>query len=420
MTPSSANDFLLDLFNAAVAASHPSQTLHKYLPKDRTGKALIIGAGKGAAAMAQAFEEHWQGPIRGLVVTRYEHGADCKHIKVIEASHPVPDAQGTLAAEETLALIDSAAEDEQIFCLLSGGGSSLLSLPAPGITLQQKQAVTKSLLRCGANIDEINCVRKHLSAIKGGRLATRCGNRKVITYAISDVPNDSPDVIASGPTVADPTTLQQAQAILTKYSIDTPDNIQQWLANPENETPKREELNQNLHYQIIATPIDALEAAASVARQHDIEPLVLGDCIEGESSEVAKVFAGIARFTADHNKPRPKPCVILSGGETTVTVKGNGRGGRNAEFLLSLFHVLAGHPNIYALACDTDGIDGTEDNAGASFAPNTYQQAKELNLSSGDFLANNDGYTFFKHLDKLIITNPTRTNVNDFRAILIL
>lgn len=420
MTPCSANDFLLSLFEAAVAASHPSQTLHKHLPKERTGKALIIGAGKGAAAMAQAFEEHWQGPIRGLVVTRYEHGADCKHIKVIEAAHPVPDAQGTLAAEETLALIDSAAEDEQIFCLLSGGGSSLLSLPAPGITLQQKQAVTKALLRCGANIDEINCVRKHLSAIKGGKLAARCGNRNVITYAISDVPNDSPDVIASGPTVADPTTRQQAQAILEKYSIPTPESIQQWLANPESETPKQEALNQNLHYQIIATPIDALEAAAAVARQHNIEPLLLGDTIEGEASEVAKVFAGIARFTANHNKPLPKPCVILSGGETTVTVKGNGRGGRNAEFLLSLFHTLAGHPNIYALACDTDGIDGTEDNAGASFGPDTHQKAKELNLNSGDFLANNDGYTFFEHLNKLIITSPTRTNVNDFRAILIL
>ena len=217
MTPSSANDFLLDLFNAAVAASHPKQTLPQYLPADRTGKALVIGAGKGAAAMAQVFEEHWQGPVRGLVVTRYEHGADCKHIKVIEAAHPVPDAQGTLAAEETLALIDSAAEDEQIFCLLSGGGSSLLSLPAPGSSLPQKQAVTKALLRCGASIDEINCVRKHLSAIKGGRLAARCGNRKVITFAISDVPNDSPDVIASGPTVADPTTREQAQAILIKY-----------------------------------------------------------------------------------------------------------------------------------------------------------------------------------------------------------
>lgn len=420
MTPSSANDFLLALFETAVAASHPSQTLPQYLPADRTGKAVVIGAGKGAAAMAQVFEEHWQGPVRGLVVTRYQHGASCKYIKVIEAAHPVPDEQGTLAAEQTLALIDSAADDEQIFCLLSGGGSSLLSLPAPGISLLQKQAINKALLRSGASIDEINCVRKHLSAIKGGRLAARCGNKKVITYAISDVPDDSPDVIASGPTVADPSTRTQAKAILKQYNIETPPNIQQWLDTVDSETPSQEMLGENLHYQLIATPVDALDAAAALAREHGIEPLVLGDTIEGEASEVAKVFAGIARFTAKHNQPTPKPCVILSGGETTVTVKGNGRGGRNAEFLLSLFNDLKGHPNIYALACDTDGIDGTEDNAGASFSPETYREAKEQNLDSKDYLANNDGYTFFKHLNRLIITTPTRTNVNDFRAILVL
>lgn len=420
MIPSNPDAFLNALFQAAVAASHPAQTLAQYLPEDRSGKALVIGAGKGAAAMASAFEKHWQGPVRGLVVTRYEHGESCQQIEVIEAAHPVPDAQGTLAAEKTLALIDSAQADEQIFCLLSGGGSSLLSLPAPGISLQQKQAVNKALLRCGASIDEINCVRKHLSAIKGGRLALRCGERSVTTYAISDVPNDSPDVIASGPTVGDPSTRQQASAILAKYNIAVPDTIAQWLANPESETPSADELGQHHHYHLIATPYDALEAAAKLAKQHKVEPLVLGDTIEGEASEVAKVFAGIARFTAKHNQPLAKPCVILSGGETTVTVKGSGRGGRNAEFLLSLFHDLQGHDGIYALACDTDGIDGTEDNAGASFGPDTFKAAQIKGLKSADYLANNDGYTFFKQLDKLIITQPTRTNVNDFRAILLL
>lgn len=414
----SAEAFLNDLFHSAVTASHPAQTLPQYLPKENTGKALVIGAGKGAAAMAKVFEEHWQGPVRGLVVTRYEHGEECKHIKVIEAAHPVPDAQGTQAAEQTLALIDSAAEDEHIFCLLSGGGSSLLSLPAAGISLTQKQAVNKALLKCGASIDEINCVRKHLSAIKGGKLALRAGKRPITTFAISDVPNDSPDVIASGPTVADPSTREQALFILKKYAIDIPNTVQQWLENPDSETPK--DLSNHSTYQLIATPMDALTAAAELAKKQGIEPLVLGDSIEGEACEVAKVFAGIAQFTAKHNQPLPKPCVILSGGETTVTVKGSGRGGRNAEFLLSLFHTLKGQEGIYAIACDTDGIDGTEDNAGALFNPSDFIKAQALNLKSDEYLANNDGYSFFEKLNRLIITQPTRTNVNDFRAILIL
>lgn len=415
---STAEAFLHGLFETAVAASHPAQTLAQHLPQNKSGKALVIGAGKGAAAMAKVFEQHWQGPVRGLVVTRYEHGETCQHIEVIEAAHPVPDAQGTLAAEKTLALVDSAADDEQVFCLLSGGGSSLLSLPAEGISLAQKQAVNKALLKCGASIDEINCVRKHLSAIKGGKLALRAGNRPITTFAISDVPNDSPDVIASGPTVADPSTREQALAILNKYAIETPDNILQWLQSQESETPKS--LSNALNYQLIATPIDALMAAAAFAKSQGIEPLVLGDTIEGEACEVAKVFAGIAQFTAKHNQPLAKPCVILSGGETTVTVKGHGRGGRNAEFLLSLFHEIKGQAGIFALACDTDGIDGTEDNAGALFSPSDFAKAHALQLNSADYLANNDGYSFFEKLERLIITQPTRTNVNDFRAILIL
>ncbi|WP_394203191.1 glycerate kinase type-2 family protein [Marinagarivorans algicola] len=418
LTASTAEAFLKDLFSLAVAASHPAQTLPRYLPKDTTGKALVIGAGKGAAAMAKTFEAHWQGPVRGLVVTRYEHGEHCRHIEVIEAAHPVPDAQGTLAAERTLALIDSAAPDEHIFCLLSGGGSSLLSLPATGISLAQKQAINKALLKCGASIDEINCVRKHLSAIKGGQLALRASPRPITTFAISDVPNDSPDIIASGPTVADPSTREQALNIVKKYAIALPNNLANWLHNPDSETPKT--LSHNASYQLIATPIDALNAAAEFALAQGITPLVLGDSIEGEACEVAKVFAGIAKFTAKHNQPLPKPCVILSGGETTVTVKGHGRGGRNAEFLLSLFHELKGQTGIYALAGDTDGIDGTEDNAGALFSPSDYTKAQALALNSADYLANNDGYSFFECLNRLIMTQPTRTNVNDFRAILII
>ncbi len=417
LTSNTAEAFLKELFHVAVAASHPAQTLPHYLPKDTTAKALVIGAGKGAAAMAKVFEAHWQGPVRGLVVTRYEHGEYCQHIEVIEAAHPVPDAQGSLAAERTLALIDSAAPDEQIFCLLSGGGSSLLSLPVTGITLAQKQAINKALLKCGASIDEINCVRKHLSAIKGGKLALRAGKRPITTFAISDVPNDSPDVIASGPTVADPSTREQALNIMRKYSIDMPDNLTQWLHNPASETPKT---LTNSTYQLIATPIDALNAASEFAKAQGITPLVLGDSIEGEACEVAKVFAGIAKFTAKHQQPLPTPCVILSGGETTVTVKGEGRGGRNAEFLLSLFHELKGQAGIYALACDTDGIDGTEDNAGALFDPSDYAKAQALALNSAQYLANNDGYSFFEHLNRLIITQPTRTNVNDLRAILVI
>ncbi len=413
-----ADNFLKELFNAAVEASHPAQKLATHLPQDRTGKAVVIGAGKGAAAMAKAFEAHWLGPIRGMVVTRYEHGESCNSIEVIEAAHPVPDAAGILAAEKTLALIDSVREDETLFCLLSGGGSSLLSLPAGNISLTQKQTINKALLKCGAAIDEINCVRKHLSAIKGGRLAMRCANKPIYTYAISDVPFDDPSVIASGPTVPDPSTRQQALAITQKYGIELPINVADWLNDDASETPKL--LNENHHYQLIATPVDALHAAAKLAKQCGIEPLILGDAIEGEAREVAKVLAAIARFIASNNLPCPKPCVILSGGETTVTVKGTGRGGRNAEFLLSLFHELKGQQNIYALACDTDGIDGTETNAGALFTPSDWETAQKLNLNSGDYLANNDGYSFFNRLDRLIITGPTRTNVNDFRALLIL
>ena len=420
MTPSEASAFLESLFQTAVATAHPANCLEPHLPQDRTGKALVIGAGKASAAMAEAFEAHWQGPVRGLVVTRYDHGANTKSIRVIEAAHPVPDAEGTLAAQETLALIESAEADETIFCLLSGGGSALLSLPCAQITLSQKQAINKALLKSGASIDEINCVRKHLSAIKGGRLAAACKDKPLITLAISDVPGDSPDVIASGPTVTDPSTRADALAVLERYKIDAPDSVLQWLNSSESETPKPGNESPLHRFEIIATPKQSLLAAADIVTEAGLTPLVLGDTLEGESSEVAKVHAAIATFIAENDMPAPKPCVILSGGETTVTVKGTGRGGRNAEFLLSLLHELKGYEGIYAIACDTDGIDGTEDNAGAWFTPDSYAKSHELGLNSEAYLANNDGYSFFERLGTLLKTSPTRTNVNDFRAILIL
>ena len=413
-------DFLYKLFSSAVQAAHPKLTLEPYLPKDRSGNAIVIGAGKAAAAMAQAFEQAWQGPITGVVVTRYGHSENCQHIKVVEASHPVPDGAGQDAAREILNLVSQLSADDNVFFLLSGGGSSLLSLPAPGIDLEQKKVINKALLRCGAAIDEINCVRKHLSLIKGGRLAMACRPARLFTYAISDVPGDDPSVIASGPSVADPTTSAQALAILEKYNIKLDGNVQEWLLNPASETAKETDLPiDSTHYQLIATPKQSLQAAADYARACGVTPLVLGDNIEGEAREVAKVMAGIAQYVQSNNDPVACPCVILSGGETTVTLKGSGRGGRNAEFLLALANCLQGQAGIYALAADTDGIDGSEDNAGALLTPDTAAKAKAKGVDMEGMLNNNDGYGFFNALQSLLITGPTRTNVNDFRAIYI-
>nr|BFE95139.1 glycerate kinase [Pseudomonas brassicacearum subsp. brassicacearum] len=338
----------------------------------------------------------------------------------MEAAHPVPDAAGLAVARRVLEMVSNLSEDDRVIFLLSGGGSALLALPAEGITLADKQSINKALLKSGATIGEMNCVRKHLSAIKGGRLGKACWPATVYTYAISDVPGDLATVIASGPTVADPSTSAEALAILQRYRIEVPASVRNWLNSPASETvkPGDPSLARN-HFQLIARPQQSLEAAAVKARQAGFSPLILGD-LEGESREVAKVHAGIARQIALHGQPLAAPCVILSGGETTVTVRGDGRGGRNAEFLLSLTDSLKGHPGIYALAGDTDGIDGSEDNAGALMTPDSYRRAAELGLCASDELDNNNGYGYFAALDALIVTEPTRTNVNDFRAILIL
>jgi hydroxypyruvate reductase len=412
--------FLGELFEAAIAAAAPAACLPPHLPPAPAGRTVVVGAGKAAAAMAKAVEDHWQGPLTGLVVTRYGHAVGCRHLEVVEASHPVPDAAGQVAARRILDAVRGLGPDDLVLCLVSGGGSALLALPAEGLTLADKQAVNRALLRSGAAIDEMNCVRKHLSAVKGGRLAAAAAPARVMSLLISDVPGDDPAVIASGPTVPDPTSFADARAILAKYAIEPPPAVAAHLARAADETPKpgdprlgRAELA------IVATAQRSLTAAAAIAGARGVSPVVLGDSLEGEAREMAKVMAGIARQVARHGQPAPPPCVLLSGGETTVTVRGDGRGGRNLEFLLGLALALDSHPAVHAIAGDTDGIDGTEDNAGARLAPDSLGRAAALGLDAKAMLANNDGYGFFSALGELVVTGPTLTNVNDFRAILI-
>lgn len=412
--------FLRDLFNAAVAAADPFACLPAHLPAPPKGRTLVIGAGKAGGSMAKALEDHWPGPLEGLVVTRYDHKLPTSRIEVVEAAHPVPDEAGQLAALRILAAVKGLTADDLVICLISGGGSSLMSVPAEGLTLADKQVMNKALLKSGATITEMNCVRKHLSAIKGGRLAAACAPAQVVTLLISDVPGDDPSVIASGPTVADPTTCADALAILDKYGITEPAAAYAHIKKAHDETPKPGDPRLvRASVRMIATPQASLEAAAAVARAAGITPVILGDSLEGEARDVALVHAGIAKQVANHNQPAAAPCVLLSGGETTVTVRGKGRGGRNAEFLLALAVALEGHPRIHAIACDTDGVDGTEDNAGAQLTPDTLARAEKKGLSAKAFLANNDGYSFFSELGDLIETGPTLTNVNDFRAILV-
>jgi glycerate 2-kinase len=411
-------NILRRLFSAAIATVDPLRIVAPHLPPPPKGRTIVLGAGKAAAAMAKAVENAWPGPLSGLVVTRYGHGLPCQRIEVVEASHPVPDAAGQQVARRILAMAGGLTADDLVLCLVSGGASALLAIPGEGLTLADKQAVNKALLKSGANIAEMNCVRKHLSAIKGGRLAAAAHPAKVVTLLISDVPGDDPSVIGSGPTVADPSTRDDALAVMRKYGIDTPAALT-LLGAPVSETPKPNDTRfQRNEVKIIGTMQAALQAAADLAQKEGLTPIVLGD-LEGEARDVALVHAGIARQVARFGQPFTAPAVILSGGETTVTVRGQGRGGRNAEFLLALAVALNGQPGISAVAGDTDGIDGTEDNAGALLTSDSLQRAMRKGLNAKAMLANNDGYGFFSVLGDLIVTGPTRTNVNDFRAILV-
>jgi hydroxypyruvate reductase len=408
------------MFDAAIAAAQPALCVPPNLPEPPRGRLVVIGAGKASAAMARAVEEHWAGELSGVVVTRYGYHVPCERIEIIEAAHPVPDAASVAAAERMLRAVHGLTPDDLVLCLISGGGSALLVRPLPGLTLEDKQAVNRALLKSGATISEMNCVRRHLSGIKGGRLGAACHPARLVTLLISDVPGDNPIDIASGPTVPDPTRCTDALAILARYGIEVPPQVRATLDSGRGESLKPGDARlQRAELRMIATPQMALEAAATVARRAGVAPVILGDSIEGEAREVGKVMAGIARQVARHAQPAAAPCVLLSGGETTVTVRGSGRGGRNVEFLLALGIALEQHAGIHALAGDTDGVDGTEEVAGAYLAPDSLARATANGINARDSLATNDGHGFFGAIGDAVVTGPTLTNVNDFRAILI-
>lgn len=409
---------LRNMFDAAVDAAQPSHCVPPHLPAPPRGRTLVIGAGKASAEMARVLEQNWAGELTGLVVTRYGYSVPCERIEIVEASHPVPDQAGLTAARRISDLVKGLCADDLVICLISGGGSSLLVMPDESLTLADKQDVNKALLKSGATIGEMNCVRRHLSGIKGGRLAVACHPAKVVTLLISDVPGDDPVDIASGPTSADATTCADALAILQRYEIGVPERVRALLESGNGESIKPGDPRLAGHeLRMIATPQMALEAAAAVARKAGVPVHILGDSIEGEAREVGIVMAGIARQVARHGQPFSAPCIFLSGGETTVTVRGNGRGGRNVEFLLSLAVALDGHADIHAIACDTDGVDGQEEIAGAYLAPDTLARAREMGIKARERLANNDGHGFFQALGDSVISGPTLTNVNDFRAV---
>jgi glycerate 2-kinase len=413
--------FLTRLFDASIAAARPEIGLARHLPPRPEGRIVVIGAGKGSAAMAKVVEDHYGGDLSGLVVTRYGHAVACNTIEIVEAAHPVPDEAGFAAARRMLDFVQGLSADDLVLALISGGGSSLLPLPIEGVAFADKQAINRALLESGAAIGEMNIVRRHLSAIKGGRLAAACHPARVVTLMISDVPRDEPADIASGPTVADTTTCADALAVIRRYGIKAPPNVLAVLESGRGETVKPDDPRLAGNETIfVATPQMGLEAAAACAREAGISAHILGDGIEGESREVGRVLAGLALQVAHRDQPFPKPCLLISGGETTVTLRGKGRGGRNVEFLLSLGIALRGAPGIHALAGDTDGIDGAEEIAGAYLAPDTLERAFAAGLRPIESLEANDGHGFFGTLGDSIITGPTLTNINDFRAILIL
>ncbi len=409
------------MFHAAIRSALPEHCLKAHLPEHPRGKVVVIGAGKASAAMARAFEEAWTGEISaGLVVTRYGYEVPCRRIEIASAAHPVPDEAGLHAAGRMLELVDGLTPDDLVVCLISGGGSALLPLPLPGVTLAEKQELSRALLACGASISEINCIRRHLSAVKGGRLAAACHPARVVTLAISDVPGDGPTDIASGPTVADPTTCADALAVIDRYGIKLPEHLRQCLASTRGESVKPGDPRlARAEFRLVATQQGALEAAAETARREGVAAHILSDRIEGEAREVGKVMAGLALQVAGRAEPFQAPCVLLSGGETTVTVKGKGRGGRNVEFLLALAVALDGAKGVYALAGDTDGVDGQEEVAGGFVTPELLARAWSLGINPRGRLDDNDGHGFFEALGEAVVTGPTLTNVNDFRAILV-
>ena len=419
-------NILLEMFNQAVLVSHPSNIMKNYIPDiEPSGKVIVVGAGKGSAEMARSFEEAWYNKgykdLSGLVITRYGHKKKCKNINIIEASHPVPDQAGLKATKEMIKLLKTLNEEDLLIVLISGGGSSLLVLPIDGVSLEEKQELTNSLLKCGASISEINSVRKHLSKVKGGNLASYAFPAKIITLAISDVPGDDFGVIASGPTYPDNTSCINALAVLDKYKISCSKNIYESLNSEVNETPDKEDkIFDRSDFKLIARPQNALLKAAEVSEDNKFSSLILSDSIEGESNDIGMVHAAIVKQVNKYAQPAKAPLCILSGGETTVTIRSsNGKGGRNTQFLLSLAIALDSLANVYAIACDTDGIDGSENNAGALLYPDTLERAYKLGLNPKKYLEKNDAYTFFFKLGDLVETGPTYTNVNDFRAILV-
>ncbi len=407
------------MFDAALAAADPLVQVPAFLPPRPPGRVVVVGAGKASARMAQAVEQAWDGPVDGLVVTRYGHAVQCRGVEVVEAAHPVPDAAGQQAAGRILDLVSGLGAEDLVLALISGGGSALLTLPVDGVSLADKQEISTALLRSGASIGELNVVRKHLSAIKGGRLAAAAFPARTVGLLISDVPGDDPAVIASGPTVAEDSTSAQALAVLAAYDVAVPPEVRAYLETavgcPGPEDPRMSRVTN----QVIAAPQQSLEAAAAVAREAGVTPVVLGDSLEGQAREVGIVLAGIARQVLRHGQPAPAPCVLLSGGETTVSVHGLGRGGRNVELLLSLALALRGAPRVHAIACDTDGVDGVEEIAGALVGPETLRRARAVGVDAAAALADNDGHGFFAALGDQVVTGPTLTNVNDFRAVLV-
>ena len=411
-----------EMFEAAIASAQPQLCVppHLPLPSEVKGRLIVIGAGKASAAMARAVEDHWTGPLSGLVVTRYGYKAPCDRIEIVEAAHPVPDQAGLDAAHRMLQLVQGLSSDDVVLCLISGGGSSLLPLPMQGVSLHEKQQINRALLASGATISEMNTVRRHLSAIKGGRLGAACHPARVINLLLSDVPGDHPVDIASGPTVADPSTCQDALDIVLRYGIALPSHVLSLLTSGADESVKPSDPRlAQLETRMIAAPQQSLEAAAELARRHGYSPFILGDAIEGEARDVGKVLAAIALQAAEKGQPFAGPCALLSGGETTVTLRGKGRGGRNVECLLSFAIATQGHPGIHALMGDTDGVDGIEEIAGAVMGPHTLSKAFAKGLSPRSSLDANDGHGFFQTLEDSVITGPTLTNVNDFRVILI-